>query len=531
MNIRKNILLALASGLLLGLPWSVSALYFVIFFAWVPLLLLEEEVRHGPNPYAIFNYAFVSFFLWNIMGTWWIIRAQFVGAILIILTNSLLQALVFWLASRIRTILKIPLLLPFLLIWMGFERFHLSWDLAWPWFNLGNALATAIELIQWYEFTGVRGGTLWIILTNFALLRFYYTYQKKGAGSIVPVGATTLMLLLIPVLGSYFIFQNFEEEGETVNIALIQPNLDPYTEKFDPQNHAQHVEDFFKTADAIIDGETQYLFGPETLIVEQIDENDPSASIYYRNLLQFREKHPKLTILLGVHSYQKLNNGNIPPGSRFNREKNFYYEAFNTALFLPPGSASAPQFYHKTKLVPLFERMPFVKYLGFLGKYSLELGGYTGTYSLRQESTTFKLSNASITILPIVCFESIFGPYCSRYLPEEKGFICMITNDGWWKNTPGYLHHFNFSPVRAIENRRDLVRVANTGISALINAKGMVIGRTAWWKKTTLRGKIHLREGQTFFARHGDYLGRISLILGGFLILYGGIRKLITSRR
>jgi apolipoprotein N-acyltransferase len=169
--------------------------------------------------------------------------------------------------------------------------------------------------------------------------------------------------------------------------------------------------------------------------------------------------------------------------------------------------------------------MPFVQYLGFLGKYSLELGGYIGTYSLRQENATFVLPDASITIVPIVCFESIFGPYCSRNLPTEEGFICMITNDGWWKNTPGYLHHFNFSPVRAIENRRDFVRVANTGISALINAKGMVIARTPWWEKATLKGKIHLRRGQTFFARHGDYLGRISLVSGGFLVLYGGIRR------
>jgi apolipoprotein N-acyltransferase len=174
--------------------------------------------------------------------------------------------------------------------------------------------------------------------------------------------------------------------------------------------------------------------------------------------------------------------------------------------------------------------MPFVQYLGFLGKYSLELGGYTGTYSLRQERTRFELPEASITIVPIVCFESIFGSYISRNLPEAEGFICMITNDGWWKNTPGYRHHFNFSPVRAIENRRDFVRVANTGISALINAQGMVIARTPWWEKTTLKGQIHLRRGQTFFARHGDYLGRISLVLGGFLILYAGIRKLKKPR-
>ncbi len=528
-KIRKNILLALTSGLLLGLPWSIASLFFLIFVAWVPLFQLEEETRHQENPYIIFNYSFVSFLLWNILGTWWVSQAQLVGAILIMLVNSLLQALVFWSVSRIRTSLRIPLLFPFLLIWMGYEHFHQSWDLAWPWLNLGNALATAPKLIQWYEFTGVRGGTLWIILTNFAAWKVYDTYRKRGLGSIAPVGAGALLLFLVPIFLSYQIYQAFEEKGETVTVALVQPNLDPYTEKFVPEKQAQHLEEFFRIADTICDDKTQYLFGPETIIIQQIDEKDPLASPYYRQLLDFQKKYPKLNCLLGVHSYQKLSDKDIPPGSRFNQEKNFYYEAFNTALFLSPGSA--PQFYHKTKLVPIFERMPFVQYLGFLGKYSMELGGYSGTYSRRQESSTFVLPDASISILPIVCFESVFGAYCAQNVPQKKGFICMITNDGWWKNTPGYRHHYNFSPVRAIECRRDMVRVANTGISALIDAKGMVIASTPWWEKTTLKGKIHLRQGQTFFAQHGDYLGRISMYLGVLLLLYGGIRNRIQQRK
>ena len=124
LKIRKNIFLALTGGLLLGLPWSVSPLFFVVFVAWIPLLLLEDKIRHHLNPYAIFNYAFVSFLLWNIIGTWWITQVQWVGAILIILANSLLQALVFWLASRIRTILIIPLLFSFLSLWMEIGRAH-----------------------------------------------------------------------------------------------------------------------------------------------------------------------------------------------------------------------------------------------------------------------------------------------------------------------------------------------------------------------------------------------------------------------
>lgn len=526
-NIRKNILLALTSGILLGLPWSVSPLYFLIFIAWVPLFQLEAQIRHHPNAYIIFNYSFVSFLVWNILGTWWISQAQLVGAILIIVVNALLQALVFWSASRIRTRLRIPLLFPFLLIWMGYEHFHLSWDLTWPWLNLGNALVTVPKHIQWYEFTGVRGGTLWIILINFAAWQTYDTYRERGPGSSLALSTGTLLLFLIPIFVSHQIFKKIEAGGETVTFALIQPNLDPYTEKFVPQKQAQHVKEFLRIAAAICDKETQYLFGPETLIVQQVDEEDPAASPYYRQLLDFQEKYPQLNILLGIHSYQKLTDENIPPGSRFNQEQGFYYEAFNTALFLAPGAA--PQFYHKTKLVPIFERMPFVQYLGFLGKYSLELGGYTGTYSPRQARSTFVLPDQSIHIRPIVCFESVFGPYIAQNLPREKGFITMITNDGWWKNTPGYRHHYNFSPIRAIEGRRDMIRVANTGISALIDAKGMVIATTPWWEKATLKGKIQLHQGQTFFARHGDYLGRISLFLAVILILYVAIRNRIQK--
>ena len=521
-NIRKNLSLALTGGLLLGIPWTIPSFFFLIFVAWVPLFQLEEDISHSRNRYALFNYALAGFLVWNIMGSWWVSRAQWLGALCIILANALLQALVFWSASRVRNSLRIPLFFPFLLIWMGYEHFHNSWDLAWPWFNLGNGLVTAPKLIQWYEFTGVRGGSLWIILTNFAVFKAYKTFQKRNLAAMAPVGTAILLLLLVPSLVSYQIYHNFREEGETVNIALVQPNLDPYTEKFVPEKQAQHLKDFFRTAEAICDDETDYLFGPETLIVQQIDEKNPLASPYYRQLMDFQKRHPRLNILLGVHSFRKLGK-DVPPGSRFNREKGFYFEAFNTALFLAPGAS--PQFYHKTKLVPIFERMPFVQYLGFLGKFSLELGGYTGTYSYRQESTHFLSPDGSVSILPIVCFESVFGPYCARNLTPEKGFISMITNDGWWKNTPGYLHHYHFSPVRAIECRRDLVRVANTGISALIDAKGTVKAQTTWWKKVTLKGKVHLRRGRTFFARNGDYLGRISLGLGILLIICSVIRN------
>ena len=139
---KRNLFLALTGGLLLGLPWSVSPLFFIIFIAWVPLCCWKRKPRitQTVTPYSIMPLSV------SCCGIFWILvdhTSTVVGAILIMLANSLLQALVFWSISRVRKGLNIPLLFPFLIIWVGYEHFHESWDLAWPWLNLGNALATA----------------------------------------------------------------------------------------------------------------------------------------------------------------------------------------------------------------------------------------------------------------------------------------------------------------------------------------------------------------------------------------------------
>jgi len=531
-NMRGNLILAFLSGLLLGLPWVFSCLAFLIFVAWIPLFLLEEKLQRQPNPYLVFNFALASFLMWNILGTWWVSRAHLLGGMFIMLANALCQAFVFWLASRSRTILRLPPLLPFGLFWMGFEYFHEWWDLAWPWLNLGNALAASPEIIQWYEFTGARGGTLWIILVNIAGLTLYRAFCIGTPRGRALAGAACLLVISVPVFVSWQIYRNVENGAGTLPFALIQPNLDPYTEKFEPQNQAQHLDAFFKTADKLCDDQTRFLFGPETLILEQMDEKNPGSSPHFRRLQDFQKKYPQLNIILGVHSFVKLDPDDIPPGSRYDRQNDYYFEAFNSALYLPPGSKA--QFYHKTKLVPLFERMPFVQYLRFLGHFSLELGGYTGTYSNREARSAFEYpvasTGGSIGILPILCFESIFGAYCAQNLPGQNGFICMITNDGWWKNTPGYQHHFNFSRMRAIECRRSFIRAANNGISAHIDARGQVVDRTAWWQATTLKGEVQLRAGRTFFSRHGDFLGGASLLCSVGLILYAGIRRYLGAK-
>jgi len=503
--VNKNIQLSILSGILLGAPFCIPQLFFLIFFAWIPLLWIEEKTSHHPNPYLLFNYAFLSFAIWNTMAYWWVSQAQLIGVILIILINSMLLALIFWLISKAKSILKISILFPFLIIWLGFEYFHTRWDLAWPWLNLGNTFASVPQWVQWYDFTGTRGGSLWIILVNISLFVIIKRSKNFRYRQIVFL----ILLLGIPLLYSSIRMDSREVVLEQKTFALIQPNLDPYTEKFVPENERIHFEEFIATADSICELiHPDYLFGPETLILQSIDEERPDSSYYFRQLLNLKKKYPKTSFLLGVHSKKEI------------KEKE---ESYNTALFL---SGSTPEYYHKTKLVPLFERMPFDKYLGFLKEYSLEIGGYHGTYSSRNHKKYF-LSD-STAIVPVVCFESIFGDYCAQRVPEQSGFLCMITNDGWWKTTPGYLHHFNFSRLRAIETRRHYIRVANNGISAHINSKGTVIAKTKWWHKTILTGELSLLNGQTFYSEHGDYIGRICLFFSLLLLMFVKIRAYTT---
>lgn len=516
----KTSLLATLSGLLFAMPWTYSVLFFTIFFAYLPLLILEEESHKQDNPYWLFNYSFFAFLVWNTLSYWWVSEAEFLGSIFIILINSAIQATVFWLISKARKQLKISILFPFLIIGLGFEYFHTQWDLAWPWLNLGNAFAAHPKWVQWYEYTGVRGGSLWIILINTAL---YSLFKKRNYQKLT--GA--ILLFIIPVSSSLYLYNQDEIPVSNKSFALIQPNLDPYTNKFNPENEEKHLNEFFRTADSILQKqEFDFIFGPETMILQAINEESPSESKAYNDLLTLKRKYPKTEFIIGVHSYQKLGDI-IPAGSRYNAKEDYCYEAFNSALLLDQESKA--QFYHKTQLVPLFERMPFVQYLSFLGKYSLELGGYKGTYSNRNSTNTFT-STDSCSIIPIVCFESVFGDYCAQRVTETPGFMCMITNDGWWKNSLGYRYHFNFSRLRAIENRRQIVRVANNGISALINSKGKIEYQTQWWEKAVLQGEVKLYDKKTFYSIHGDYIGRITAFFGILLLIFVKIKRITQAK-
>ena len=174
--VMKNILYSILSGLLLAFSWpNIGNLTYLIFIAFVPILFLTNKIVNSnisAKSKRIFLYSFLTFFIFNILTTYWIFHATLFGAISAFIINSLLMSFVFFASFKMGCFRKNNFgTILFIVTWIAMEYLHLNWDLSWPWLILGNVFASTTYLIQWYEFTGVLGGTLLILLINILFLK------------------------------------------------------------------------------------------------------------------------------------------------------------------------------------------------------------------------------------------------------------------------------------------------------------------------------------------------------------------------
>ena len=178
-NLSKSIL----SAILLTLAWPMNGLSFLIFIAFVPLLqiLYQKAEKKSKQTTAHF---FLSFFLWNFGISWWIWNASAFGMFFAVLVNSSLMTVVFMLSRMVIRKLSTQAGLLFLTtFWMSFEFLHLHWDFSWPWLQLGNVFSETTSWVQWYEYTGVFGGSLWVMVVNilfFNGVKNFCIYLKYG---------------------------------------------------------------------------------------------------------------------------------------------------------------------------------------------------------------------------------------------------------------------------------------------------------------------------------------------------------------
>lgn len=519
------------SSILMSLPFLVDHLGFLALFGLVPLFFIEDMCSKYSVKGACWYY-YLLFVVWNTITTYWVSYATLPGGIAAILLNAFQMSLVFWFYRLFkRQILKrdgaskessIPYLF-FIVTWLGWEHYYFDAEVSWPWLVLGNAFAGSIKSVQWYEYTGTLGGSLWILLSNVLLYRIIVKevgrdkdageskYQRRQRYALYGGYAS---LIILPFVISFVMFSSYEEKKDPCEFVLLQPNIEPYQDKFNTLTRDEQDDILFRLAERGVTPQTSFVVAPETF-TWFINEDAPYTCPTIRRMGAFVKKYPKTNFITGAVTMRQYVTRNAPSLTA-KKGRGYWYDTFNASVMMD--SSGRCDFFHKSKLVVLTEFIPYPKLLAPINKLAIELGGATGSYGTQPEITIFEGSDGT-KIGTAICYESVYGDYYRDYILKGAQVMSIITNDGWWSNTPGYRQHLRYASLRAIETRRSIARSANTGISAFINQRGERVAELGWWHEDCLTGSINLNNELTFFVRHGDFIGRISTFMFTLLAL------------
>ena len=530
----KYIFLSLISALLLSISWPTYGIPFFIFFAFVPLLLMEQEIskfsKINKKEWVVFGLTYLAFFIWNVVTTGWLYHAKnpdgnnsLLAVAIPVVVNSLLMSLVFQLYYWYKKVRGTYFgLVFFVAIWLSFERFHLNWEFTWPWLNLGNAFSEYPQLIQWYDTIGATGGSFWILLINvFA----FYTLRIWQAGRIrkdlVKNISILTAIIVLPLLISIYKYNSYQEKpvGEVTTL-LLQPKLDPYTEKYS-KDSLQILGELLSLAEENSKTKVDFFIAPETAFPGNgsLSENGFNKSTSIAIAKEFLGKHPQSIFLTGASTHKFLFDEADTEDYSTEIQEGVWVNSYNSALQIIPNQEV--EVYHKAKLVPGVEIFPYIRYLKpILGDAMLDFGGANSSLGIDKERKVFSNRFNKAKMAPIICYESIYGEYVTDYVKNGANLLAIMTNDSWWDNTEGHKQLLSYARLRAIETRREIVRAANSGISAHINARGDVLEDTFYDDRTALLVKANLLEEKSIYTKIGDLISRIAIFVLGFLIIY-----------
>ncbi len=369
-----------------------------------------------------------------------------------------------------------------------------------PWNLLGYSQHNNLPLIQIADITGVYGVSASIVMVNAAIVeliavisrREYADYRKY----ILPFFAMTVLAACV-IYGNYRL-ANLPRPYGSMKITLVQGDIDQF-HKWDPA-FQDKVFDIYKnlTAQAAAQkNRPDLIIWPETATPFCFQDGNMEAQ------LKGAVRKADTWLLTGSPSIEEKNGDDVE---------------YNSAYLLAPSGLEAGR-YDKTHLVPFGEYVPLKSILPFVNKMVHGIGDFgTGT-----KYTVLRTNKASFGTA--ICFEVIFPELVRQFALNGANFLASITNDAWFGNSGAPYQHFNMAVFRAVENRRAMVRAANTGISGIILPSGKVLARTEIFKRGEITGNIPLMDKMTFYTRYGDVF---ALLCSGITAVFVGI---ILSRR
>lgn len=481
----KKILITVLSAILTGLSQHSYSIGFLAWFSLIPFLFVLSKLNSFKDA---FKFSFIWGFIYHLLTIYWL--AQNIGTIPIIALFSMLLT-VFYLSFNTVLIVFIwyylkkyykkynLLLIP--IIWVSIEYVKSYGLLAFPWISLANSQLAYLYPIQIAEFTGIYGVSFWIVCLNTIIYSLLINQSIKKVYLL-------LVTFLFPWFFGYILYNNLDEyKLDDLNIVLIQPNI----KLSDSRDYSKGNELLNKLIDktkSAIDNNTDLVIWPEAAL--------PFHNIKDGKTFNFIKKK------LLINDNIKILSGDIT----FNNDKIYN----SVVLFDYKGLKSI---YNKQRPVPLAEQVPLSETFPALSNINLGVANY----SSGKKDVLFDLEQYKFSSL--ICYESTFPEINRRHVNKGADFITFLVNDAWYTHGLEPEQHARQSIFRAIENRRSVLRCANTGISMIIDPSGDLIEKTKLNTEATITANIKGTDYKTFYTKFGNVFAQLLFIIMVALIL------------
>ena len=533
----RALLLCIISGALLGFSFPPFKTWYFVYFGLMILLYLVFSASRFRQAFAR---AYVVMLIFNEIALYWISGWHSsdtflkIGGIATVLVHSLfmlIPILITYGVSKIKKELAIGL---FPLIWVGYEYFDNVWQFAFPWLELGNTETYNLVRIQIVELTGLHGLTFLICIVS-TLLYFVISkiYNKQWKVSSIKAIASYVILLIFILFPNFYSsyrlnsidnthYYNLKYSSKVVNTCIVQTNTDPF-KKWGGE-HDQILNTYL---DGLHDG---LKFNPDMLVLHETAP--PFYFLEDINLLKskrffdFVDSTGKY-LLMGIpHKHYYSDNEIIPPDHRITDGSKRKFDVFNSAILIEPHKYHKDLTIHKkVKLVPFSERIPYQEKVPFAKKWftwGVGISGWQMGNDMNLFTSKDSVKKIDTKFATLICYESVFSEFVSEFTNEGAEYLVIVTNDGWWGNTSGPVQHNQYAVLRAIENRKWIVRTAQTGVSCFIDPLGNMYDEIPYWQSGVADRNIIANTEKTFFSKNGDIIGMLGLYTA-ILCLLGSI--------
>jgi apolipoprotein N-acyltransferase len=457
------------------------------FLAYIALIRPLDIISGKPFGKA-FQSGYLFSFVYHLCALYWIGWVHVPGMVAAVAIISLYHAFMFGLYSSVYRRRRILALVLFPLLWVGVEYFRSLFEIAFPWANLSYTQGSYTPLLQICEFVGDGGITLLIVVVNILLWQAWKSTVRSRKAVLAMIAG---LIVIIPTIYGAIVLSHAGPVGQgSIRIGLLQGNV-PLETKWDPQMEEFNLNLYDSLALAA--GPTDLLIWPETAAPAYLRDDYKLLS-----MVEATAKRVGAPMLVGTLDYDRPKAGEI--------------DYFNAAIqFTPDGGHSLP--YHKNKLVPFAETVPYGKHIPWLANLSIGWSDFAPGKELRLYETKAGKYGT------LICYESIFPEVCNRYVDMGADFLVNITIDTWYGNSSGPYQHAGMPIFRAIENRISIARAANSGISYFVDSYGRIYDKSGLYEKKVIVGNIAPRVGRTLFNRLGPVLGQTGLLLIALLTL------------